>query len=130
MFVGGQHVSLQAYEDEVIRNLGDPRVHFAVTSLLAGDPRLSREPFRAGALDQQLDRAARNFFAEERNLKVDDRRRTLVLSPILETYAQDFLQAAPSLTAYINRFRETPLPADYTVEFADFDWTVYRKPLR
>ncbi len=129
LFVGGEPVSLQAYRDEVIRNLGDPRVHFALSSVLAGDPKLSREPFRAGVLDQQLDRAARAFFAEERNLRVDHRRHRITLSPILETYSADFLRAAPSLTAYASAFRDTPLPEGYEVEFADFDWTVSRQQL-
>ena len=130
LFVGGQLMSLQEYRENVIRNLGEPRMHFALTSLLGSDPRLAKESYRAATLDQQLDRAARSFFAEERNLKVDHASRTIRLSPILSTYAQDFLKVAPSLTAYANRFLDAPLPADYVVEFADFDWTVYRQPLR
>ena len=129
MFVGGQLYSLQAYRDEVIRPLGEPRMHFALTSLLGGDPRLSREPYRASTLDSQLDRAARNFFAEPRNLKVDDARRTIVLSPLMKAYQKDFLKAASSLPAYINRFRDTPLPEGYAVEFGEPDWSVFRKPM-
>jgi len=125
MFVGGQHLSLQAYKDEVIRALGEPRVHFALTSLMAGDPRLSRDPYRFNVLDQQLDRAARNFFAEERNLRIDDARRRIRLSPILQTYAADFLRHAPSLVAYAGEFHDALLPQDYAVEFGEFDWTLY-----
>jgi hypothetical protein len=126
MFVGGEPLTLADYRERVVQGLGDPRVHFALTSLLAGDPRLSREPFRSAGLDQQLDRAARRFFADERNLRVDERRRAIVLSPILRDHAAEFLKAAPSLPAYASDFRDRALPEDYAVEFAEFDWTVRR----
>jgi len=126
MFVGGQPQSLRDYRAQIVEGLGDPRVHFALSSMLASDPRLAREPFRSAGLDQQLDRAARRFFAEERNLRVDERRRTIVLSAVIEANAPDFLRAAPSLAAYAGAFRDSPLPEGYAVEFAEFDWTVHR----
>src|SRR5262245_13531768 len=57
LLVGGQPMSLDEYHENVIRALGEPRLHFAVTRLVAGDPVLAREPYRASSLDQQLDRA-------------------------------------------------------------------------
>ena len=125
LLVGGQPVSMNEYRENLLRGFGDPRVHFALTRVLAGDPRLAREPYRASGLDQQLDRAARSFFAEERNLRVDAARRRIRFSPLLQTYAADFLQHAPSLAAYASGFLDAPLPEGYAVEFGEFDWTVH-----
>lgn len=125
LLVGGQPLTLSEYREQ-IRALGEPRVHFALTRVLAGDPRLSRDPYRAAVLDPQLDRAARTFFAEPRNLRVDGERRRIELSPLLRDYEADFLKQAPSLRAYADAFTDTPLPAGYDIEFADFDWTVLR----
>jgi hypothetical protein len=123
LLVGGQPLSLAEYRAQ-IRALGEPRVHFAITSQFGHEPRLAREPYRAAAIDVQLDRAARAFFADERNLRVDAGRRVLVLSPILAEYAQDFPGGGPSLAAYASRYRGRPLPADYSQEFAATDWTL------
>ncbi|MGQ0587493.1 MAG: DUF547 domain-containing protein [Gammaproteobacteria bacterium] len=130
LLVGGQPMSLDEYHENVIRALGEPRLHFAVTRLVAGDPVLAREPYRASTLDQQLDRAARAFFADTRNLSVDRERRRITLSPLMELYAADFLRVAPSLTAYADAFTDAPLPEGYAVEFTDFDWTVRWKSRR
>jgi len=124
LLVGGQPLTMAEYREQ-IRALGEPRMHFALSRLLAGDPRLSRDPYRAYVLDQQLDRAARSFFAEERNLRVDDARRRIRFSPLLQDWGADFLGHAPSLAAYASQFRDSPLPRDYTVEFGEFDWTVH-----
>jgi len=125
LLVGGQPLSLNEYREQ-ISALGEPRVHFALTRVLAGDPRLAREPYRAAVLDQQFDRAARAFLAEPRNLRVDAERRRVTLSPLLRDYEAEFQRQAPSLRAYVSGFTDAPVPPGYDIEFADFDWTVLR----
>ena len=130
MFVGGQLLSLYAYENDVIRKLGEPRVHFALNCISVGCPRLPREPFAAEKLEQQLEREARRFLTEERNVRVDAEDRTVYLSEILDFYREDFLAVAPSLLSYVNRYHTPPVPEDYEVEFTPYDWTINRQPRR
>jgi hypothetical protein len=122
--VGGESTSLYTYENSVIRKLGDERIHFALNCMSIGCPRLPREPFRAATLDAVLDREARFFFGESRNLMVDDPARAVRVSEILRFFTGDFLAKSPSLVAYVNRYRATPIPADYAVSFIPYDWTV------
>ncbi len=126
--VGGQRISLYDYENDVIRPIGDARVHFALNCMSVSCPRLQRQPFTAASLDAELDAAARSFFAEPRNVTVDDARRVLNLSAIMDFYTADFLRHAPSLAVYVNRYRATPVPPDDTVRFFDYDWTINRQP--
>jgi len=122
--VGGAPLSLYAYENEVIRPLGEPRVHFALNCMAAGCPRLPRRPFRAATLDADLDREARAFLAEARNVQVEHDRRVARLSEIFDFFPEDFLAHAPSLVAYVNRYRAPDIPPDFAVEFIPYDWTV------
>ena len=126
--VGGQTMNLRAYENEVIRPLGDPRVHFALNCMSVSCPRLPREPFDPARLDSQLDRGARLFFSEPRNLRLDAATRTAYVSEILDFYAQDFLAKAPSLVAYANHYLETAVTDHYAVRFTPYDWTINRQP--
>ena len=126
--IGGAPISLYDYENDVIRPLGEERVHFALNCMAVSCPRLPRIPFDAPGLDRQLDAAARLFFSEPRNVTVDDAGRTVFLSSILDFYTSDFLAKAPSLIAYVNRYRVVPVPADYRVRFFQYDWTVNRQP--
>jgi hypothetical protein len=126
--IGGERMSLYRYETDVIRPTGEERAHFALNCMAAGCPQLPREPFTAAALDTELDRETREFFAEERNLALDPERRVVRISEILSFYTEDFLADAPSLVAYVNRYRPAPVPKDYEVEFIDYDWRINNQP--
>lgn len=128
--IAGQSLSLHAYENDVVRKLQDPRMHFALNCMSVGCPRLPREPFLADTLDAQLERETRAFFAETRNLRVDAASKTVYLSEILKFYPDDFLAFAPSLAAYANRYAPAPVPLDYTVRFTPYDWTVSHQPVK
>ena len=125
--VGGRPISLYDYENDVIRPLGDPRVHVALNCMSVGCPRLPREPFLPDRLEAQLEREARRFYNEPRNVRVDHGRRTVGLTEILKWFPEDFLRVSPSLIAYVNRYRSEPLPADYAIEWISYDWTVNRQ---
>src|SRR4029450_9257343 len=66
--VGRRPTSLYTLENDVIRPLGEPRVQLALNCMVRSCPRLPRQPFEAAQLDAQLDRAARQFLNEERNV--------------------------------------------------------------
>jgi hypothetical protein len=123
--IGGKKQSLHAYESR-IRELGDPRVHFALNCMSVSCPQLPRAPFRAASLDAELDAAARAFVNDERYAQVDAAAKRVRLSSIFKFYTDDFLKVADSLIAYVNRYRSAPIPADYSVEFLPYDWTINR----
>ena len=122
--VGAARISLYDYENDVIRKLGDPRVHFALNCMVAGCPRLPREPFVGARLNEQLDAATRLFFSESRNLVVDPQRKVIRVSAILKFYTEDFLQRELNLARYIARYRDLPDADSYAIEFIPYDWTI------
>ncbi len=122
--VGGKATSLYKLENDVIRPLGEPRIHFALNCMVVSCPRLSRTAFSADALDHQLDVAAGTFIGEKRNVSVDLVRREVGLSAIFDFYTKDFLDHAPTLIDYVNRYRMESIPTEFKVRFLDYDWTV------
>ena len=127
--IGGQALSLVSFENDVIRPatraLDDPRVHFALNCSAVSCPVLPRVPFTAEALDAELERETRAFFAREENFRIDAGQRTVWLSELLNFYPEDFVpQPAASLLAYANRYAPQPAPLDFNVRFTPYDWTV------
>ncbi len=127
--VGGDWISLLDYENEVIRPLGDPRVHFALNCMVVGCPRLPRVPFQGDQLDQQLERVTREFLNQSRNVQVQKKKKVVFLSEIFDFYTKDFLnrKRSPTLIIYINRYRKTLVPKNYDIEFLPYDWTLNRQ---
>jgi hypothetical protein len=120
--LGGSDISLYDLENKVIRPIGDPRVHAALNCMARGCPRLPREPFRADMLDPELEASAQYFFNEERNVRLEPDKQTVRLSQILQFYRDDFLKKAPSLIAFVNRYRKEKIPEGWKVEFIPYDW--------
>ena len=127
--IGGEWLSLYAYENDIIRPLGrqraDPRLHFALNCSARACPRLPRTPFTATALDAELARETRAFFALPINYRLDAATRTVWLGELLDFYPSDFVPVpAASLLAYANAQVAQPAPADWAVRFTPYDWTV------
>lgn len=128
--IGGQKTSLSNYENEVVRPLGDPRVHFALNCMVKDCPRLPREPFLAKTLEMQLEQAVREFFAKDKHFRTDVGNRTVYVSKILDFYTEDFIPSgeARDLVDYVNRYIEVKIPEDYRVKFMDYNWTINQQP--
>jgi hypothetical protein len=120
--LGGSDISLYDLENKVIRPMGDPRVHTALNCMARGCPRLPREPFRADMLDPELEATSQYFFNEERNVKPEPGKQTVRLSQILQFYTEDFVKKAPSLVAFVNKYRQEKVPEGWKVEFIPYDW--------
>lgn len=118
----GKFISLYDLENKVIRPLGDPRVHAALNCMAKGCPRLPREPFRVEMLDAELEATTRYFFNEDRNVRLDPGRQAVYFNQILEFYTKDFLEKAPSLIDFVNKYRASKIPSGWKVEFIPYDW--------
>lgn len=123
--IGGTPLSLYAFENDIIRKLNEPRIHFALNCSAVSCPVLPRKPFTAEQLNQELDRETRAFFARPENLRIDHANRKVYFNEILKFYTEDFTPAhAPSLIDYAQRYTSQILPKDYAPAFSPYDWTV------
>ena len=118
--VGGEWMSLYYLENELIRAEGDPRIHFALNCMSASCPRLPQVPWRVETLDEQLDAATREFVNDRRHVRVDHGAQIVWLSAIFDFYDDDF----GPLRDYVDRYRDTPLPASYRLKFMPYDWSL------
>ncbi|MPZ21509.1 MAG: DUF547 domain-containing protein [Luteitalea sp.] len=86
----GRRVTLDDIEHGIIRReFAEPRIHFAVNCASVSCPPLAIAPYRAAALDQQLDDAARRYLTSPLGLVVDGT--TLRVSSIFKWYGKDFV---------------------------------------
>ena len=136
--IGGEDMRLYTMENSIIRKrFNDPRIHFALNCASLGCPRLPRNAFVSGTLNQQLDDAARKFLSEDRNVNIDHEKGTVTLSSIFEWYRSDFLEwyrrKNPNEVATLQKYIGIHLSPDkrteimertgaYSVKFSPYDW--------
>ena len=123
--IGGNAMSLYAFENDIIRKLKESRVHFALNCSAISCPALPRVPFIAANLNSELDRETRQFFARPHNLRIDAATRTVHFNEILKCCTEDFAPShASSPIAYVRRYAPFEIPTDYAMAFTPYDWTI------
>ncbi len=126
--VDGRTFSLDQMEHEVLRKMGEPRIHFAIVCASIGCPRLLNRAYTAERLDEQLTLNAKAFFADRGKLTYDASRGTIYVSPILQWFATDFgpEQAAQlrTIAPYLPDVASQRLAASGSarVSYLDYDW--------
>ena len=90
LLVGGKAYSLEGIEHEVLRKMGEPRIHFAIVCASIGCPRLLNEAYTAERVGDQLTLNAQAFFADPMKFKANPQSGTIQVSPILSWFAGDF----------------------------------------
>jgi len=107
----------------------DPRIHFAITCGAQSCPPVGA--YRAAALDQQLDLAARNFLNQA--VAVDGQGR-VTCSRILQWYAADF-EAAGGLGPFLARYLDAGSARDAVAgrgrpcdAYRPYDWALQHEP--
>jgi len=129
--LNGESITLYDLEHEVLRPLGEPRIHFAIVCASKSCPSLRAEAYVASRLSQQLDAQARGFVNDRARNRFDPASRSAQLSAIFKWFDGDFAAAAAGSTQrYISRYAADPevaglLAAEaFAVRFIDYDWTL------
>ncbi len=90
LVVGGKAHSLEGIEHQVLRKMGDPRIHFAIVCASIGCPRLLNRAYTASQVQEQLEINAKDFFSRSQNFRFDERNGKFQLSSIMNWFGSDF----------------------------------------
>lgn len=121
--VAGENLTLNQLEKErLFVHHFDPRLHFVLVCAAKSCPALADFAYTADKLDQQLEEKTRAALNNPDFIQVRPKDEVVMLSKIFEWYEKDFLQEAPSLLAYINQYRNQPLPSDLKIKFYEYNW--------
>jgi hypothetical protein len=139
--VAGKARTLNDIENGILRPMGDPRVHAALSCASRGCPPLAPKAFAGPTLDEQLDLAA-SVWMHTTGIAIDRARGTVALSKIFDWYDADFAKLpgpdVPGIDGEAEaaiRFALVHDPGDapylrgggYTVGWIAYDWGVNAK---
>ena len=126
--VGGRVVTLHEIEHEILRPLGDPRIHGAIVCASLSCPPLLRAPYRAERLDGQLEAIWRRWLADPwKGTRVDAPAQTLWLSRIFDWFEEDF-EGTGGVLASVGRYAPGATSdwiaanPEASIRFLDYDW--------
>ncbi len=130
LYVGGQPYSLDQIEHDILRKMGEPRIHFAIVCASIGCPRLLNEAYVPSRVQQQLETNARDFFSRLQNFRYDQRNRRFYLSSILSWFGEDFGSNQAAQLRKIAQWlpteaaRQAARQNAVSVSFLDYNWNL------
>ena len=132
--VAGRERSQDEIEHEIIRPMGDPRIHFAVNCAAVSCPPLVAAAYDGATLDVQLDDRVRAFMADPRHFRVsgDAGERTVHLNMVLDWFNEDFgghEGIRRFLAGYADPVQAEALRDPRTgLSFVEYDWRLNDSP--
>ena len=133
--MGGGTVSLDQMEHDILRPLGEPRIHFAINCASRSCPRLSPRAYRGGQLEAQLEEATRGYLADSSHgLRLETpagKPPELHLSRIFEWFGEDFEKSADSVGTFVRRHAPEQVqaalsahPGPLRIRYLEYDWSL------
>lgn len=128
--VAGELRSQDEIEHEILRPMGDPRIHFAINCAAVSCPALAPEAYTADAVDAQLDRQVERFLGDPDQFQIvrKDRGDAIRVNRVLDWFGEDF-GGAEGVKEFLARYlsgerRDRVARPSTEVEFFDYDWTL------
>jgi hypothetical protein len=129
--IEGRSVSLGEIEHEILRPMGEPRIHAAIVCASTSCPPLARTPFRAERIDADLDEAMRRWLSSEaKGVAIDRDAKRVRLSAIFDWFEEDF-EASGGVLSTVAGYVD-PASADWLrgpgrdarIRYLDYDWAL------
>lgn len=130
LYVGGRAYSLENIEHQTLRQMDDPRIHFAIVCASIGCPRLLNRAYTAERVQQQLELNAEDFFGRSQNFRYDAGVQRFYLSSILSWFATDFGNGQAAQLRTISQWlpdNESQTAAQRgagSISFLDYNWNL------
>ncbi|MGR9046437.1 MAG: DUF547 domain-containing protein [Gammaproteobacteria bacterium] len=119
--LGGKTVTLGEIEHEILRPMGEPRIHMAIVCASVSCPDLRNEPYSAVGLSDQLDEQTRKFLDNPgKGLAIEEN--VIRVSKIFDWFEDDF-GVYGGVPAFIRRYR-IGLPELKIEPSIPYDWAV------
>jgi len=131
--INGTTYTLHEIEHEILRPMGDARIHMAINCASLSCPNLAQEVYRANTLDAQLAKQTKNFLQDSnKGLQLDKQNRVLKVSKIFDWFEEDFelnnkYKGEESIKNFIAQYRDDlnfDELKDYKVKYLNYDWSL------
>ncbi len=125
--VAGQARTLDEVEHEILRKMGEPRIHVAIVCASVSCPDLRKEAFTPDRLNEQLDDQVKMFLENTgKGLKIDAKKKRVYVSSIFKWFEEDF-EPQGGVAAFISRYATAAQQKNIEkyggkLKYLDYNW--------
>ncbi|MFN0048328.1 MAG: DUF547 domain-containing protein [Cytophagales bacterium] len=119
----GIKLSVNDIENNIIRKeYNDPRVHFVLVCGAVGCPPITNFAYEASLLDKLMNEQTKLALNNDEFIMVKEK--AVLLSEIFKWYKEDFLKENKSVVQFINKYRNTPLDENSSIDYYPYNWKI------
>ncbi|MBU2949562.1 DUF547 domain-containing protein [Tamlana agarivorans] len=117
--LGDTAYNLHEIEHKILRDMHEPRIHFAIVCAAVSCPKLLNKAYTASKLEYQLDQATTAFIRDDSKNSIS--KEHLELSKIFQWFTKDFKQNG-SLIDFLNQFSSVNISAKAKTHYKEYLW--------
>lgn len=119
--IAGKAYTLDGIEHEILRPMGDARIHFAINCAAVSCPDLRNEAYRPEKLEVQLEEQVRLTLKNEgKGFKQEGN--TIYLSKVMDWFKEDFDNG--DLKSWLKPYLKGGINDNTRIEFLPYDWSL------
>jgi len=111
--------SLGNIEHEILRPMGDARIHFSIVCASYSCPELRSEAFRSKKLNAQLEDQAKAFVNDANRNKIAENK--MEISEIFNWFSSDF-DSEGGVEKFIRKYSDKTLADKIKMSYLDYNW--------
>jgi hypothetical protein len=117
--LSGKKYSLEGIENEILRKMDEPRIHFAINCASVSCPNLLNEAFTEAKLEQQLKAVSKSFINDKTKNTITANK--IEVSKIFDWFGADF-KTKGSVIDFLNQYSSTKISANAQLTFKEYNW--------
>lgn len=117
--LAGKKYSLEGIENEILRKMDEPRIHFAINCASVSCPNLLNEAFTEAKLEQQLKAVSKSFINDKSKNTITASK--IEVSKIFDWFGADF-KTKGSVIDFLNQYSTTKISSNAQVNFKEYNW--------
>ena len=119
--LGNKKYTLEQIENEILRKMNEPRIHFAINCASYSCPNLLNQAFNEATLDKQLTQVTKSFLADKsKNTITSD---SIQISKIFDWFSADFITKG-TVIDFLNQYTTVKINAKAKIIYKDYNWNL------
>ena len=117
----GGKIALNTIEHEILRPMGDPRIHFAIVCASKSCPKLLNYAYESETLDQQLEHVTKMFINDPSRNSISQS--NVKISKIFKWFKTDFPKSE-AFIAFLNNYSTIKILAKAEIDYLNYSWNL------
>ena len=120
--LGSKTYTLQQVEDDLLRSMGDPRIHFAINCASYSCPRLWNHAYTEDNVSSRMTRLTKQYINNEKHNIITPKK--IKISKLFDWYKEDFVKDGQTLIDFLNKYSEVKIQPDAKIEYLPYNWSL------